>query len=579
MAIKKEIKIVIDKDDAQKNIKSVNKDLNELDDTNKDATKSAKGIGTAFKGVGTVLKAIGIGVIIALFAKLVEVLSRNQKVVDFFSTSMEALSIAFNDLFNLVFDNIGKWTSSLKDAFENPKKTIEEFGDRIKENLIERFNSLLETFGHVGKALTKLFEGDFKGAWESVKDAGKESIDILTGVDDTVDKTVKGFNNLVESVSNYAKETYNTAKANVQLKNTAELATAQQARLVEQFDRLAEKQRQIRDEERNSIPDRIKANDELGKVLDEQEKSMLRLADLQIASAQANLNTNNSIENQVALIDALANKEGILAQVEGFRSEQLVNDLALKREQIELNQTISDAEKERQLKQLEFDAEFEVNEDLKLDLKRQRLEIENQIILDDLERKRELYKEGTQARVDAEQEYLDKKQEVDNKIKNFEKEELERKKIVEKLKLSLTENTFGKISTILGENSKIGKLFASGQALMNTYQGVTEILANKTTLPEPFGIINKIASIGTTLKIGLKAVKDINSVKTLGGGGGASASGGQQSPSFNIVGGTGANQIAQSIGEQSQPIQAYVVSGNVTSAQEMDRNIVENASL
>jgi hypothetical protein len=67
-----------------------------------------------------------------------------------------------------------------------------------------------------------------------------------------------------------------------------------------------------------------------------------------------------------------------------------------------------------------------------------------------------------------------------------------------------------------------------------------------------------------------------------GGGGGNSAGGGGQAPSapsFNLVGGTGINQIAQGLGQQQQPIQAYVVSGNVTSAQALDRNIVNTASV
>lgn len=49
-------------------------------------------------------------------------------------------------------------------------------------------------------------------------------------------------------------------------------------------------------------------------------------------------------------------------------------------------------------------------------------------------------------------------------------------------------------------------------------------------------------------------------------------------PSFNVVGNSGVNQIAQTLGQQ-QPIQAYVVANNVTTQQSLDRNIVNNASL
>lgn len=115
---------------------------------------------------------------------------------------------------------------------------------------------------------------------------------------------------------------YEQAKANVQLQNTAKLAEANQARLVEQYDRQAEKLRQVRDEERNSVEDRIKANNDLNKVLKNQEQAMLAQADAQIAAAQSTLAQNRSIENQVAVTNALANREGVLAQIEGLRSEQ-----------------------------------------------------------------------------------------------------------------------------------------------------------------------------------------------------------------------------------------------------------------
>jgi hypothetical protein len=65
-----------------------------------------------------------------------------------------------------------------------------------------------------------------------------------------------------------------------------------------------------------------------------------------------------------------------------------------------------------------------------------------------------------------------------------------------------------------------------------------------------------------------------------GGGGGSSApnGGAAPAPSFNVVGNSGTNQIAQTLGNQ-QPVQAYVVANNVTTQQSLDRNIVNNASL
>lgn len=53
-----------------------------------------------------------------------------------------------------------------------------------------------------------------------------------------------------------------------------------------------------------------------------------------------------------------------------------------------------------------------------------------------------------------------------------------------------------------------------------------------------------------------------------------------QSPAFNIVGGTGTNQIADAIAQgQRTPQRAYVVSGDVSTAQELERKTVQGASL
>ena len=51
-------------------------------------------------------------------------------------------------------------------------------------------------------------------------------------------------------------------------------------------------------------------------------------------------------------------------------------------------------------------------------------------------------------------------------------------------------------------------------------------------------------------------------------------------PAFNIVGASDTNQLAEAIGGQAQqPVKAFVVSNDVSTAQELDRNIVEGASI
>jgi hypothetical protein len=64
-----------------------------------------------------------------------------------------------------------------------------------------------------------------------------------------------------------------------------------------------------------------------------------------------------------------------------------------------------------------------------------------------------------------------------------------------------------------------------------------------------------------------------------GGGGGGSTPAVSQAPQFNIVGNAGVNQIAQTLGKPQPPIQTFVVAGQVTTAQGLNRNIINNATL
>jgi len=88
--------------EVKSNVGEVTKDVEKLDKATDKAAGGFKGIGNAVKGVGTALKAAGIGLIVGLLAKLGEVFSKNQKVIDTFNTAMEFLSITFNDFFKFI---------------------------------------------------------------------------------------------------------------------------------------------------------------------------------------------------------------------------------------------------------------------------------------------------------------------------------------------------------------------------------------------------------------------------------------------------------------------------------------------
>ena len=407
---------------------------------------------------------------------------------------------------------------------------------------------------------------------DAAKNAGKELVDVVTGVDDSFDKSVEAVDKVVTATSNYVKETVKAATENINLAKTAELAAVANQGLIEKYDLQAETLRQVRDEERNTIAERKKANDELNAVLDEQEKAMLANANAILAAAQAQFDKNGNDENQIALIEAQNELLAVQAQVAGFRSEQKANDLALDREQKELNQSISDAEAERNKAQSDFTAEQIENDYLRLQAQLDIAQKESEIESKRLTEKRDQYKQGTQAYEDANNELLAYQQENANTQVQIEKD-------LNKSKKDLTTQALTDMATIVGKNSKFGKAIAIVQAIRDTYAGANKALAQGGI----FGFIGAAAVIAG----GIANVKTITSTPEPTPPAGASVGGGSAipptpsaPPAFNVVGQGETSQLADAIGSQaSEPVRAYVVSNDVTTAQGLERNIVEGATI
>ena len=522
--------------DLRKEIDRLNK---EVAQGNTETQKGLKGVQKASeataKGVGRIgdaLKTAGIGLAIAAFAKLTEVFNENQKVTNFFNATFETLSLAFNDFFNFLNANVGTVVGYFKNIFSDPRQALVDFGNSIKNNLVERFNSFLDTLGFLATAVKKVFEGDFAGALDSVKQAGKESVDILTGVPDTFDKVVEVAPKVVKGITEYTKSTIQAAKETVELNRAAEIGIAQNQIILEQKDREAEKLRQIRDDENKTIEERIAANNKLAEVLNEQERLMLANADAVIAAAQAQFDKNANDENQIALLEAQAEKEGILAQIEGFRSEQLININSLERERLDLKEE----EKEKEIELAEIKEELRVQE------------LEG--MLSNMDTLRAVIGEETalgKALFIAKQALLVKEQIAEAKAT---------------------------LSRITMRSAEAGVDLAKGTAS-------TAKVGFPQNVPLLIAFAAQAAGIFAAIKSAVNAAK--SSTASAGGGvsgGGATAPSRPAPPAFNIVGAAPESQLAQTIGEkEQQPVKAFVVSNDVTTAQSLDRNIIESASI
>lgn len=142
--------------------------------------------------------------------------------------------------------------------------------------------------------------------------------------------------------------------------------------------------------------------------------------------------------------------------------------------------------------------------------------------------------------------------------------------------LGKTSEALSSASDIVGKETGVGKTLAIASALMNTYQGISAGVK--------LGYPQSIPAVAIASLTGFKAVKNIMAVKVpKGGGGGAGntiSAGTPSAPSFNVVGRSGANQIAESIaGKNTQPLKAFVVGQDVSTQQGLNRSIVQNATL
>ena len=390
MAEQVQVELEVETKKAEKNVDNLTdgiKDLTKVVEQGNEQTaaglksieETSKSTGEGVKGIGNAIKAAGVGLFLIALESMKELFMQNQVIADGVSSAFEGLALVFNDVFGLLTGGL---------------ESVQKIGDAFDKYFGKPIETAVKSFEKFGDAFSKIFGGDFSGALDDINLG-------MTGLQAAISQTGDGFAEATSDAVDYVVEIKEAAVANVQLAKSAEIAEATNAGLLEKYDRQAEQQRQIRDEERNSIEDRIAANNKLGEVLEEQNTVMLKNANISLRAAQIAFDKNKSTENEVALITAKNEVMAVEATVEGFRSEQKANDLALDREKIELTNSKLEAESTLSFERRKFDAEQEKN-DIKRIEKLKEINVEErsseqarlQAIVDEANL-------GTQAKVDA----------------------------------------------------------------------------------------------------------------------------------------------------------------------------------
>jgi hypothetical protein len=502
-----------------------------------------------------------------------------------FEQSIDELNESINEL-NKSIKNVGNTADK---SFEKAEKAVEGVENQVKEtgksvtNLIKNITAL-GVVTKVTDAASEAFTGNQKVV--DVLNTGLFTAQIL--VSNLIDYFTGGKSSLREAFSGVLDQ----AKELVELQKVAQLAEVERVKLQFQYQTLAEEQRQIRDDERNSLSERIDANNKLNTILQKQLAEEQKAVNSKIAAAQAEFNRIASIENQVALEQALTEELDIQERIRGQESEYLSNNLALAREQLELTQL----SREETISFLEYEKEISIlekrNQVNKLKSERLYQDLIFEASIERIDRTMDLYDRDSIAYQQALNEKKQTQRDWQVFAENSERAIQQARIDAVQQSFDLTSQSFSAIADLYTalnadneqnaeEAFKINKALQLASAIASTAAAVTAQLA----VPQDALTGANFVKAGIALTSGLAQIATIRNTQFQPNGGFGSSYGATsiQSPTqpaqFNIVSSSGGNILVESIASQFQkPLKAYVVSGEVISGTELDRRRVRTAT-
>ena len=149
------------------------------------------------------------------------------------------------------------------------------------------------------------------------------------------------------------------------------------------------------------------------------------------------------------------------------------------------------------------------------------------------------------------------------------------------------ENLQKKRDKLAERQFKIQKAMNIANALIETYRGAQLAYTSQLIPADPTSIVRAQVARAIAVALGLANVAAIArqqfvpSALSAGGGAGGGGGGGAgiEAPDFNIVGASQTSQLAETVaGQQAKPVKAFVVGKDISSQQELDRNITNTAS-
>jgi hypothetical protein len=548
-----------------------------------EARDSFKQLGTvamnALKGIRTGIAATGIGLLVAAVGLLV---ANFDKLKDAFSSALGKAK-AFEK-------GVSEQAAAARDAVNNYgeyERTLRRLGktqDEIEKKRRERFKQAIEDTQKELQANKKVYQEQLKNL-ESVRTADKYGFNF-------VGRLIYGDE---EDAKEQRKKVKETRAQLEKLKNDK----------FEFEQKIKDDAKKKREEDLQDYKDKIKEKQDLIKADLEKIRENNRVA---LEENQARLRTEQ--EQEEYLINQKFNEQIKLAKKYGKDTTQLelaqaneINGVRLKYQEIDYKQKEEARQKEldaiKQANDLKKQAEEEFQAQIEqIDESNFQARLQKSMSESDYEKelvRQKYFALEEAAKGNAEQEKIiaeAKAKEIEAIDKKSKEKQIQQENELRQKRLQLTASAFTAIGDLIGsfatksdkdarKQFQIQKAFNLAAAVTNTAMAVTGAL---TAGGNPIKLATgaQFVEAGIAATIGAANIVKIASSKfggtntspppTSSGGGGGQV----QAPQFQTIGTSGVNQLATL---QQQPTKAYVVSGEVTSAQSLDRNRVQNATL
>ena len=531
--------------EAKSNIKEVTKDVDKLGKSVKDTAGEAKKlkpateagasgfkkVGIAVRALGVAIKAIGIGLLISGFMALKEAFMRNQKAADFLKTSMTTISVTFNEVVDVIISMV-EWVQKNSDQFEpytkvmkafvtlalNPFKLAIQTTEVAIRSFVDGFMRFRRLFGadlneeiDSNMRVIKSLQVTIEETGTGILDAASDIVNNFGDANDIMKKFWGELDHQIRTID--LKKNWELADSLTEIEKAAAKAAITFAELNALYLKDAEVQRQIRDDISKTFAERIEANDELSRILKEQESLQRQQIQTQIDAAQATFESNKTEANSNAIREEKLKLLELEETLTGQASEQKTNRVALEKELLEVQRTLA----EESLSNIDRElVELKNAYDEKLDMAR-KAGVDTVAITKEYERqKAAIVQEGVNEQLGA------------------------------------WSSLAGALSGLAGDNKEL----AIAQAIIDTYAGATKAFAQEGVL----GFVSGAAIIVA----GLANIKKIMETDVPGGGGGSMPSMvTPEPPSPQMMSGA----FTLGGGADPEPARAYVVSDDITNNQ------------